>query len=206
MRARLVSYGTKTAAHWRQGECERCGAWLPPMPGRHEEHLDAAVWDYVFTCLACGQEHVRRDSIPPERWTEDPDVTYHEPGSRAPEPVRDPDGWRGAERLSVAEKALVRDCWAMLDSLRESFTIHQVVYIWDIARSLEAQDIAALVAAAAEYVNLLDYEAVHGKEVGTYYGDEGDVTPLRADLDQIPLARDLRAGRASPWLPLHRLA
>ena len=60
--------------------------------------------------------------------------------------------------------------------------------------------------AAAEYVNLLDYEAVHGKEVGTYYGDEGDVTPLRADLDQIPLARDLRAGRASPWLPLHRLA
>ena len=128
------------------------------------------------------------------------------PGSRAPEPVRDPDGWRGAERLSVAEKALVRDCWAMLDSLRESFTIHQVVYIWDIGRSLEAQDIAALVAAAAEYVNLLDYEAVHGKEVGTYYGDEGDVTPLRADLDQIPLARDLRAGRASPWLPLHRLA
>jgi hypothetical protein len=49
-------------------------------------------------------------------------------------------------------------------------------------------------------------DVVHGKEVGTYYGDEGDVTALRVDLDQIPLARDLRAGRASPWLPLHRLA
>ena len=42
---------------------------------------------------------------------------------------------------------------------------------------------------------------VHGKEGGTYYGDEGDVTALRVDLDQIPLARDLRAGRASPDRP-----
>ena len=80
------------------------------------------------------------------------------------------------------------------------------------ASMLAAQSLGAIPvplyqdAAAAEYVNLLDYEAVHGKEGGTYYGDEGDVTALRVDLDQIPLARDLRAGRASPWRPLHRLA
>jgi hypothetical protein len=93
----------------------------------------------------------------------------------------------------------------MLDSLSGSVTIHQITNIWDIGTALEAQDMAGLVAAAAEYVNLLDYEVVHGKEVGTYYGAEGDVTSLRADLDRIPLARELRAGRASPWRPRHRL-
>jgi hypothetical protein len=188
-----------------QGQCERCGAWLEPLPTRHEELSGGARWDYIFTCLACGNESRQPDSIPPERWTEDPDVTYHEPGSRPPEPVRDPDRWRGADRLSVAEKALVRDCWTMLDSLSGSVTIHQITNIWDIGTALEGQDMAGLVAAAAEYVNLLDYEVVHGKEVGTYYGAEGDVTSLRADLDRIPLARELRAGRASPWRPRHRL-
>jgi hypothetical protein len=176
------------------------------MPNRHKASADGARWDYVFTCVACGQDHHQQDSIAPERWSVDPDVTHHEPGSRPPEPVRDPEGWRGAEQFSAAEKALVRDAWTMLDSLSGSFTIHQVAYVWDIGTALETQDMAGLVAAAAEYVNLLDYEAVHGKETWTYYGDEGDVTAIRADLDRIPLARELRAGRASPWRPPHRLA
>lgn len=174
------------------------------MADRHEEQPGNAGWDYVFTCLACGHEHHERDSIAPERWTEDPDVIYHQPGTRPPEPVRDPDDWRGAERLSVAEKALVRDCWSMVDSLRDAVTIHQVTYIWAIDRSLETQDMAGLVAAATEYVNLLDYEAVHGTEPGTYHGAEGDVSAIRADLDEIAFARGLRAGRASPWRPRHR--
>jgi hypothetical protein len=171
------------------------------MAERHEEHPGGGRWDHIFTCLACGQEHRQQESIAPERWTEDPDVRYHEPGSRPPEPVRGPEGWRGAERFSVAEKALVHECWTMVDSLRGSLTIHQVTYIWAIERSLESQDLAGLVANAVEYVNLLDFEAVHGKKTFTYYGAEGDVTAIRADLDQIPLAHALRAGRASPWRP-----
>ncbi len=174
----MVSYGTKTTAHW----------------------------DHVFTCLSCGQEHRQRDSLAPERWTEDPDVTYHEPGSRPPETVRDPDGWRGAERDSAAEKALVRDCWTMVDSLQDAVTIHHFTFVWDIDSALEAQDMAGLVAAAAEYVNLLDYEAIHRTDLGSYDGAEGDVSALRVDLDRIPLARELRAGRASRWRPPHRLA
>jgi hypothetical protein len=200
-RARLVSYGNKAGAHWAQGQCEQCGAWLTPMPERHEQHPGDAGWDYIWICVRCGEEHRRHDSIAPERWSEDAGVSYHQPGSRPPEPVRNPEGWDAAERLSVAEKALVHDCWTMVDSLSGSLTIHKVTYVWDIERALEAQDLAGLVAAATEYVNLLDYEAIHGKETFTYYGDEGDVTAIRADLDRIPLARELRAGRASPWRP-----
>ena len=199
--ARLVSYGNKAGAHWAQGQCEQCGAWLEPMPQRHEQYPGDGDWDYIFTCLDCGREHRRRSSIAPERWSEDANVIYQQPGTRPPEPVRNPDGWGAAEGLSVAEKALIHDCWTLVDSLSGSFTIHKVIYVWAIDSALETQDLAGLVAAATEYVNLLDYEAIHGKETWTYYGDEGDVTAIRADLDEIPLARELRAGRASPWRP-----
>ena len=136
----------------------------------------------------------------PEQWTEDPDATIHPPGSVPPQPVRDPARWVNGP-LTEAEKALVRDSYALIDSLRGKTTIHEVGHIWDIRDALAGQNLSALIAAAAEYVNLLDYEAVHGQEHDSYGGAEGDTTAIRADLQQIPHAQDLHAERGSPWRP-----
>ena len=105
--ARLVSYGNRHIAHWGQGQCEHCAAWLKPMPDRHEPLVSGTGWNYIFVCVACGTEQRQPDSTPSERWAKDPAVTYHAPGTRPPEPVRDPDRWRAAERLSIAERTLV---------------------------------------------------------------------------------------------------
>ena len=69
-----------------------------------------------------------------------------------------------------------RYCWEMIDSLRNALTIHQISYTWNIYGELEKQDIEEVVHSAQEYVDLLDHEAIHGKEPGSYCGAEGDVT------------------------------
>jgi hypothetical protein len=187
---RMVSYGSGRVAHWSQGQCASCAAWLKPMADRYTQSESGNAWDYVFICVACGTEHVQHDSIEPGRWAEDPRARHHAPGTRPPDLPRDPELWRDAWRFSLWEKALARDCWTMVDSLRASLTIHQVSYVWAIRRALERADLEGLVVAATKYVAMLDYEAVHGKEAMTYYGDEGDVTAIRADLDQIALEKE----------------
>lgn len=87
---------------------------------------------------------------------------------------------------------------------RGEITAHQVGHIWDIRRALDDQDLSTLVVAAAEYVNLLGYEAIHGKEHDTYGGTEGDTTAVRADLRKIPGAQELYAERGSLWRPSGR--
>lgn len=199
---RIVAYGGKDRSHWGQAPCVNCGAWLKTMADRHDR-LESSAWAHYFRCVACGQEHQQVSTTPPVQWSEDPAATIHAPGSAPPEPVRDPDRWHNAP-LTEAEKTLVRDSYALIDSLSGKATIHQVVHIWAIQHALDDQDLSALITATAEYVNLLDYEAIHGKEYDTYYGAEGDLTAIRADLQQIPQAETLHLQRGSPWRPKGR--
>lgn len=200
---RIVAYGGKGRAHWGQAPCASCGAWLKTMPDRNDQPVGSSAWTYYFVCIACGHEHQRVSMTPPEQWTEDPDATIQPAGSVPAEPVRDPERWVSAP-LTEAEKALVRDSYALIDSLGGKATIHQVGHIRAIRRALEDQDLSALIVAAAEYVNLLDYEVDHGKERDTYGGAEGDTTAIRGDLQRIPQARALHAERGSLWRPTGR--
>ncbi len=117
-----------------------------------------------------------------------PDASLHEPGTVPLGPVKEPEEWRNASELTDAQVELVRECWRMVDSLKDELTIHKVTYIWDLEKALVAQDITAVVTAAQSYVDLLDCEAVYGKEPGTYYGAEGDVTRIRRHLGDIESA------------------
>jgi hypothetical protein len=200
---RMVAYGGKGRSHWGQAPCGSCGAWLKTMPDRHDQPGDSSAWMHYFVCVACGHEYRQVSATPPEQWTVDPDATIHPPGSVPQQPVRDPDRWVNAP-LAEAEKSLVRDSYALIDSLSGQTTIHQVARIWAIRRALGDQDLSALIIAAAEYVNLLDYEAIHGMEHDTYGGTEGDTTAIRADLQQIPQALALHAESDYPWRPAGR--
>ena len=42
-----------------------------------------------------------------------------------------------------------------------------------------------MIKTAKAYVELLDYEAIHGQESGSYGGAEGDITAMRAILYEI---------------------
>ena len=48
----------------------------------------------------------------------------------------------------------------MLDSLKGSFLIHKISYIWNLSAALESYDIKKVKRTAKEYVDLLDYEKV----------------------------------------------
>jgi len=170
------------------------------MPDRYRV-TDDGHWLYVWTCVTCGSKHAQTSTAPPAGWAEDADASYAEPGTFPRRAVRDAERWEHAGELSDAEKALIRHGWAMVDELRGRTTIHEVGMVWDIERALVRQDVPQVVAGAVEYVNLLDWEAIHGQEWDSYHGDTGDVTAIRADLALIPLAAEIRAGRDSPCRP-----
>ena len=73
----------------------------------------------------------------------------------------------------------------MLFPLFGKLTIHQVNYIWNLDAALNSQDIRAVIKTAQEYVDMLDYEKIHGKKPGSYRGVEGDVTKIRLTLQEI---------------------
>jgi len=194
--AQLVAYGGKGKSHWGQVQCEKCAAWLREMPDRYEEILDEhdeQDQEYLccWTCLSCG--HVRElSTTSPEDYTPDPEAELHEPGTLPPFVVRDPEKWDIAGLLSPGKKDLIRYCWEMIDSLRNALTIHKINYIWNMDDALEKQDIEEVIHSAREYVDLLDHEAIHGKESGSYYGAEGDVTKIRSALSKIEKEKDMK--------------
>jgi len=160
------------------------------MPDRFE--LSKDEWDdqkesynYIWKCINCGHERVLNSISSPGEHSPDKDAELHEPGSLPPPIIKDPDKWENSIKLSRAEKDLVKACWVMVDSLVKNFTIHQVTYVWDIINSLKSYDINKIIKAAEAYVNLLDYEAIHGVEPGSYCGAEGNVTEIRQVLKQI---------------------
>ena len=187
----LVAYGGGGKSHWGQVNCEKCVAWLREMPDRFEVSRREAEGrpdlDYVYfwTCLACGHERKVRSSSPPGEYTPNPNAELHEPGTRPPRVTRNPEKWANAHTLSPAKKRLVNCCWKMLDRLLGAFTIHKVTYVWDIVKALESQDIEAVIQSAQAYVDLLDYEAIHGVEHSSYCGVEGKVTDIRDTLSTI---------------------
>jgi hypothetical protein len=193
----LIEFGGSGDSYWGQVQCPECEAWLKEMPDHYEaipyedeeENEDAVKIDteyiYYWTCLKCGYQRKLDSFDAPGEHSPHPDGVKHEPGS-FPEPViRDPGKWKGSDRLSEWEKKLVVYCWAMIDSLEGSFLIHKVSYIWKLAASLESYKIEEVKQTAKEYVDLLDYEKIHGQESGSYGGDEGDVTRIRGALEEI---------------------
>ena len=80
----------------------------------------------------------------------------------------------------------------MIDSLRNADIIHQISYTWNIHGALKKQDIEEVIHSAQEYVDLLDHEAILGKESGSYYGAEGDVTKIRSALSKIEKEKDVK--------------
>ena len=77
-------------------------------------------------------------------------------------------------------------------SLRNAFTIHKINHIWNIHGALKKQDIEELIHSAQEYVDLLDHEAIHGTESGSYHGAEGVVTKMRSALSKIEKEKDIK--------------
>ena len=190
MKPILISYGGKGKHHWGQVQCGKCGAWLREMPDRYEKHEYKVgdsdhIYHYFWRCLQCGEEREIESFSEPDSYTPNPDAELHEPGSLPPPIIRDPDKWSVADSLSPTEKRLVRECWDMLDPLAGILTIHQVNYIWDLHNALASQEIHEVIKSAQAYVDMLDYEKVHGKEPGSYRGAEGDVTRIRATLREI---------------------
>ncbi len=186
----LVAYGGGGKSHWGQVNCEKCVAWLREMPDRFEashREEEGSDQDYVcfWTCIACGHERKVRSSSPPGEYTPNPNAELHEPGTRPPRVTRNPEKWANAHTLTPAKKRLVNRCWKMLDPLQGALTIHKVTYVWDIVKALEAQDIEAVIRSAQAYVDLLDYEAIHGVEHSSYCGVEGKVTDIRDALSAI---------------------
>ena len=186
----LHSHGGGGISYWGQVQCKECNAWLREMPDRSEEiQSDCEDFEkayvYAWACLACGAVREEESFTPPEEWTPNPDAELHEPGTHPPPVVRDAEKWDAADSLSPAQKSLVRCCWEMLDTLEGAFTIHKVTYTWDLVAALKAQDIKAVIRSARAYVKLLDHEAVHGQDSGSYGGAEGDVTEIRSVLAKI---------------------
>ena len=66
------------------------------------------------------------------------------------------------------------------------------IKIRNIYGALKKQDIEEVVHSAQEYVDLLDHEAIHGKESGSYHGAEGDVTKIRSALSKIEKEKDVK--------------
>ena len=195
--AQLVEYGGKGKSHWGQVQCGKCTAWLREMPDHYEENIrededQDQEYLYFWTCLACG--HVREFSsfASPEDHTPNSEAELHEPGTLPPPEVRDPEKWDDTRLLSPGKKDLIRYCWEMIDSLRNALTIHKINYIWNMDDALEKQDIEEVIHSAREYVDLLDHEAIHGKESGSYYGAEGDVTKIRSALSKIEKEKDMK--------------
>ncbi len=176
--------------------CSRCGGagvvdgWSDPDRAPYEKgtpcecvrEIQKRAYRYFWRCLSCGREREQADSAPPGNWTPDPDAKLHEPGTVPLGPVKEPREWRDGSELTDAQVKLARECWGMVDSLKTESPIHKVTYIWNLEEALVGQDIDAVVAAARSYVELLDYEAVHAKDSGTYYGAEGDLTSIRQHL------------------------
>ncbi len=187
----LISYGGKGTSHWGQVQCRNCGAWLKEMPDRFEKHnakneeTHKYIYHYFWQCLSCGEERKIIDFASPDTYTPKPQAQLHKPGTLPPPIVRNPDKWRCAGKLSLVEKILIRECWNMLFPLFGKLTIHQVNYIWNLDAALKSQDIRAVIKTAQEYVDMLDYEKIHGKEPGSYRGVEGDVTKIRLTLQEI---------------------
>jgi len=193
----LVAYGGKGTGHWGQVQCEKCTAWLREMPDSYEEEIcededQDQEYLYCWTCLACG--HVRKFSslTSPEGFIPNPEAELHEPGTLPPPEVRDPEKWDNTKLLSPGKKELIRYCWEMSDSLRNAFTIHKINHIWNIHGALKKQDIEELIHSAQEYVDLLDHEAIHGTESGSYHGAEGVVTKMRSALSKIEKEKDIK--------------
>jgi len=193
----LVAYGGKGTSHWGQVQCEKCTAWLREMPDHYEETIcehEDQDQEYIccWTCLACG--HVREFSsfTPPEDYTPDPEAELHEPGTLPPPEIHDPKKWDDTRLLSPGRKELIRYCWEMINSIRNADTIHKINYTWNIYDALKKQGIEDVIHSAQEYVDLLDYEAIHGKEAGSYYGAEGDVTKMRSALSKIEKEKDVK--------------
>lgn len=195
--AQLVEYGGGGKSHWGQVQCEKCTAWLREMPDHYEEKIlededQDQEYLYYWTCLACGYVREFSSFALPEDHSPNPEAELHEPGTLPPPVVRDPEKWDNAGLLSPGEKDLIRYCWEMIGSLRNADLIHQINYIWNLDDALEKQDIEEVIHSAQEYVDLLDHEAIHGKEPGSYYGAEGDVTKIRSALSEIEKEKDVK--------------
>ena len=193
----MIEFGGRGNSYWAQVQCPKCEAWLREMPDRYEaipyeddagdeeeEKIDTE-YIYYWTCLKCGYQSKLKSFASPGEHSPHPDGIDHEPGS-FPEPViRDPNNWKNSDQLSEWEKKLVVYCWEMLDSFEGSFLIHKVSYIWNLSAALKSHEIEVIKRTAKEYVDLLDYEKKHGRESGSYGGDEGDVTKIREALTKI---------------------
>lgn len=205
---------------WGQWQCAPCEAWLKPMFDRADRLPDdaagLALWRYTWVCVSCGTERFEVEAVPPYKYIDGATLDHHAPGTRPSGPDRDPNSWDpapsaesyfiadpGAARaeaeangaLAVAEKDLVRHCWALSDSLEGRGLIHEFGHLSGIRDALAAQDIAALVAAAVVYADLMQHEAEHSRELSSYHGAEADTTAIVADLALIPLAQQIRMGR-----------
>lgn len=206
----LIEFGGKGKSYWAQIQCRECGAWLREMPDRyeimsdkeylyyygededededeeyHEEEKTDTCYIYYWTCLKCGQQRREESLTTPDEHSPHPDGVEHEPGSLPQPTIRDPNKWKDADRLSKWEKNLVVYCWEMVDSLAESFLIHKISYIGNLIAALKDYDIEAVERTAREYVDLLAYEKIHGKDPGSYGGEEGDVTKIKEALKGI---------------------
>jgi hypothetical protein len=193
----LVAYGGEGKSHWGQVQCEKCTAWLREMPDRDKEiickHEDQyQEYLYYWTCLSCGRVRKVSSSTSPEDYTANPEAELHEPGTLPPPVVENPEKWDTAKLLSPGKKKLICYCWEMIESLRNALTIHKIIYIWNIHGALEKQNIEEVMHSAQEYVDLLDHEAIHGKESGSYHGAEGDVTKIRSALSKIEKEKDVK--------------
>jgi hypothetical protein len=153
--------------------------------GRRSSALNVKPGLYYWTCLKCGHQRKVESIDTPGEHTPHPDGVEFEPGSSPQPTIHDPEEWKDADRLSEWEKKLVVYCWETLDTLAGSILVHKISYRWNLSAALESYNIEAVKRTAKEYVDLLDYESIHGTEPGSYGGDEGDVTNIREALKGI---------------------
>lgn len=186
--AQLIEYGRKGTGHWIQITCKYCGAWLQEMPDRYEKVDDRdepAYYKASWTCLACGNIREEEFCSHPDSYTHDEDAILYEPGSRPDPVVRDPSNWPVSEQLTKDEKDLVAACWKMIDELSNEPIIHQISYLLNLSGALKEYDIEKVKNTAGEYVEMLDYELVHGQRPSSYGGTTGNVTDLRRILKSL---------------------
>ena len=142
----LIEFGGKGNKYWAQIQCPKFEAWLREMPDQHkpspheddgedyeedyeQEKIDT-LYIYYWTCLKCGFQRKLESFDPPGEHYPHPDGVKHEPGSY-PEPViRNPNKWKGSDRLSEWEKKLVVYCWEMIDSLEAILLSENSKYDW----------------------------------------------------------------------------
>ena len=152
---------------------------MPDSAQQNKEKGSEELFYYYWTCIRCGQKREVHSSGPPDIWEADPDYAIQEPGTLPEPPQKEPDEWENASQLSELQKELVRECWKMVDSLKGSLTIHKIDYLWRLREALENESIEDTSLTAKDYVDLMDYEELHGQEYGSYHGEIGDYSLIK---------------------------